>query len=418
MAEEYSNKLELLENSSEGLLAVLLIRDQLQDAISFKDELYPDDALKRLVKLDQRLNTVLLKAKNIQRLPEYRKTFSPVEDHWWWYIDQEASTQEKKKYLLWNVGTVLLVIVSSALTMEMVKRLFVGTPDTISFFSSALSLALTSSVFTVKGRELWQQLLERIPQLQRQTYIKDNFVIAFIIFLLVLGTWIIGGPGIAKYHHNRGMAFININPTQARRHFQRAAELAPDKAPPCYVLGRLYEKDAGQIDKATVWYEQALERDLTFLASYNALGRMYILQKKYDSAIWILKTGLRKAEKFAKDSVKSNITMLCRYRLLQNLGWAYYAHQQYKLAQETLEQAVAAEKKIANSSPTEKNIPDAPAHYFLANTLDSLGGLEEKACKHWDMALRYSQGSEFLYKEGWQNIIKEKLQQCYQGGRE
>lgn len=198
-------------------------------------------------------------------------------------------------------------------------------------------------------------------------------------------------------------------PTQAQYYFQRAAALAPEEAPPCYELGRLYEY-AGQIDKATIWYEQALERDLKFLGSYNACGRMYILQKKYDSAALILRAGLRIAEKYSKDSMEADITILYRYRLLQNLGWAYYAHEQYKLAQEVLEQAVALEKNVTHPVGI-----DAPVHYFLASALDQLGR-KKMACEHWEIALRYPADSGFLYQEGWQETIEERNQDCDQGG--
>lgn len=203
--EVYGKKLELLENSSEGLLAVLLIRDQLQNAMSSKAVSYPDDALQRLVKLDQRLSSIILKAKNIQWLPEYRKTFSPAEEHWWWYIDQEALAQEERKDLRWNLGALLMVTVSSALTMEIIKRLWVGTPDTISFFGTVLSVALTSSAFTEQGREIGERLLKRIPQVQGTARAEAKFVMAVIAALLVLGIWSVGVPHLARCYHNKGV---------------------------------------------------------------------------------------------------------------------------------------------------------------------------------------------------------------------
>ncbi|WP_446010899.1 tetratricopeptide repeat protein [Candidatus Electrothrix sp.] len=407
--EEYSRKLELLEDGSEGLLAVLLLRDQLQNAISSEGS-YPDDELQRLVRLDKQLKSIVLKTESIKNLSEYRRTFFPAEEYWWWYIDQEASAQEEKKDLLWNVGTVLLVTASSAFTMEIIKRLWVGTPDTISFFGSAVSLALTSSAFTKQGREIGEKLLEKIPQLQRTAHAEAKFATSVIAAFLVFAIWLYGVPKLAVYYNNNAMKLKNNHmPTQAQYYFQRAAALAPEKAPPCYELGRLYEH-AGQIDKATVWYEKALERDLNFLGSYNACGRMYILKKKYDSAILILRAGLRIAKKSSKDSMESDIIMLYRYRLLQNLGWTYYAHEQYKLAQEVLEQAVALEKDVTHPVSI-----DAPVHYFLASALDKLGN-KKMACEHWEIALRYPADSGFLYQEGWQKMIKERNQNCDQGG--
>ena len=143
---------------------------------------------------------------------------------------------------------------------------------------------------------------------------------------------------------------------------------------------------------------------MNFPFTYNGLGRMFILQKNYGFAVRTLSAGLRRAD---EDTKEANVL---RYKLLQNLGWAYYANGEYELAQEKLEDAIALE----NDKTVGRN---SPAHYFLAKMLEAKG-MSELACEHWDLSQRHLLDSEFLYQEGWESTIREQNQKCSKGDKQ
>jgi tetratricopeptide (TPR) repeat protein len=227
------------------------------------------------------------------------------------------------------------------------------------------------------------------------------FVMAVIAAGLMLFFWWWGMPQLARYYNQRGLLAMNRSKPdllEAGGDFQRAAAIDPDAAPPYDNLGKAYEA-AGLLDEAEVWYRQALERDPNFSPVYSDLGRMYILQHKLETAIWLLSAGLRVAEQ--NNALKEPI----RYRLLQNLGWAYYAAGAYDLAQAKLEEAISLEKDNANAVGIT-----APPHYYLALTLEALKE-PELACEHWDLSWRYPD-NDFLYQAGWEQTIQERIQKC------
>ena len=400
--EDYERALQAIAStpSHEGLLAVLLIRDGVRDVLT-KSESRPAETVQQVLDLDHRLRDVLMQSKDTRLLPDYRKTLAPSDEQWWWYVDRDVTAQEEKKDLIWKVGAVLLFTMTGALALEIIKRLWTGTPDTTAFLGTLLTLVLTSSAFTVQGRELGQWFLEHVPRLKRQSHAEAKFAMAVIAALLVLGIWWVGIPQLARYYNNKGRNLADSNLMQANRYLQRAAALIHDAPVPCYNIGRNYE-NAGLLDDAATWYQQALERDLNFFPAYNEQGRILILQKKYEAAIRLLLAGLRRIN---DNTQLANET---RYRLLQNIGWAYYAHEKYELAQEALETAIALEHDAMH--PVAIN---SPAHYFLALVLEARG-MSKLACEHWDITQRYPD-QEFLYQEGWERIIEQRNQQCNQG---
>jgi tetratricopeptide (TPR) repeat protein len=397
--EDYESKLKEFKTSSseEHLLALLMVRDQVHNVLK-KIETPSTDNVQQLIKLDSNLADVIMKSKYTQPFPAYRKAIFPSENQWWWYLDQEASAKEEKKDFIWNIVTVFLFTITGALTLEIIKRFLIGSPDEISYLGTLLILTLTSSSFTAKGRKVWQWVLEKIPRLKKQYHAEAKCIVAVITALFVLGIWRLGMPFLAKFYNDAAykIAEKESNLAEAVRYYQRAAALAPDDAQPRYNLGRLYEK-IGRIDEAAKWYQQALERDIDFPHVYNALGRMFILQKHYESAVRILSAGLKRV---TGDTEKANYL---RYRLLQTLGWAYYENGKYELAQEKLEEAIAIEED-------NKVEIYSPVHYFLANVFEKKK-MFELACEHWGISQRYPD-SDFLYQEGWKTTIREKIQNC------
>ncbi len=409
---EFENQLGILERSAsdDGLIAVLLTRDQVREAIQ-KEKVCSDNALQRLVRLDQRLNSFVVQSQGAVSLPDYRRSFSPKKECWWWYIDQKPVFEDEKNGLLWTLGTFLIVTVTAAFTLDIIKYLWRGTPDIYSFLGTLLTLILTSSAFTDQGTQIGRQLLKRMTRLPRQSYTRAKFIMAAIAALLVLMIWHVGVPQLSRFYHNKGMTFISSEPAEAKKFFQRATSLSPGDAPSYYELGRLYE-DAGQIKQATESYQKSLENDFEFIGAYIARGRMHVLHKEYQAAIWTSLAGLRRVKKGTAMNEEEKLYELeTEYKLLQNLGWAYYAHGRYFLAREQLENAVKLEKRTEDSHGIE---PEAPVHYFLALTLDALGK-RKLACLHWDTAYRYFPDTGFLYTKGWERVFREKYQQCNPG---
>ena len=389
---QYNQALEGLNDDSQTLLPVLLARDQAEAALQ-KAKPPPSDQVRRLVELDAQLRQQMASA-SPKDLSTWRQTIRPPDAHWWWSLDQAAEKREAEKDLPWVLLTGTLLALTLPLTLDIVKRLWDGAPDTISVFGTLLTLLLTGSPLTKRGRELAEWLLKRIPRLKRHLHAEAMAAMAFIAFVLVLAVRLLL-PQLAEYYNDRGYDVSRAgNLTTARRNFQRAVALDADMAEGYYHLGTVYEEIA-RPDEAIAWYQRALEHDLDLGAAYNNLGRLYILQGNSELAVPLLQAGLRHTGN------ETELEKVTRYRLLSNLGWAYHALEQPTRAREVLEQAVALESEL------DVAFKSAVPHYYLALTYEALEQ-PDAALQQWEDSLRYLD-SENPDQGGWDETIRVQL---------
>ena len=107
-------------------------------------------------------------------------------------------------------------------------------------------------------------------------------------------TAIRNGSGIQEIHHyNLGLAYQEKGLSdEARLEFQEAIRLKPDYADARYKLGLTY-KDIGILEKAESELKKAVEYAPDRDNFHNALGNIYLLQKKYNLAVEEYKIALR-----------------------------------------------------------------------------------------------------------------------------
>ena len=175
----------------------------------------------------------------------------------------------------------------------------------------------------------------------------------------------------------------------AEQDFKRAAAFDPgafvlyeaEEAVGSYHLANIYE-EIGRLDKAIMWYQQALEQDINLGVAYNNLGRLYILQNNPDLAVQVLQAGVRQTPFPPKVEADVEEEAIVRYRLLSNLGWAYYVLEQPTRARQVLEEAIALENQV------DSNYRSAVPHHYLALIYEAQEA-PQAAMAQWEESLRY-----------------------------
>ncbi|MCD4669789.1 MAG: hypothetical protein K8S14_05035, partial [Actinomycetia bacterium] len=132
--ERYVQALDALGDDPETLLPVMQARDRVEAVRKTARPLSTAQA-RRLIALDERLRErgAHLWSKD---LPVWRQTLCPPAAAWWWLLDQQVAEREKEQDLPWILLTGLLVLLTTTLTVEILKRLWDGAPDSVSIFGT------------------------------------------------------------------------------------------------------------------------------------------------------------------------------------------------------------------------------------------------------------------------------------------
>ncbi len=396
----YAQALEARDDDPRSCFLVLLARDRVEVARQAARSL-PADQARRLLDLDAHLRD---RAGDLPltHLPDWRQTFRPPDAHWWWFLDQRAEAREREKDLPWVLLTSTLMLLTSTLTVEILRRLWDGAPDTVSIFGTLLTLALTASPLVKRGRELAHWGLKRIPRLKPRFRAEVMTAMAAFAFVIVLtGRLLL--PSLGRAYNNQGFAALRAGDLAAARvKFRRAVALAPDLAVPYYNLADVYRR-IGRPDEAESWYQRAIEQDLNYALAYRGLGHLYNTQGEHAQAEAVLLAGLSYLDEpaggaSARESVPAKEAIVARYTLLADLGWAYFAQERYALAQEALEAAIAMEespegglKAFEQAEGVQYRLP--LPHYYLAQIYERLEQFQD-AYRHWEDCLR-------LLGQGW-----------------
>ena len=371
----YEACLSALEDGTDAadLLSVLVQRDQVATALG--KETSPPAIVQRLVELDRRLRRIAPRNPD-SHWDAWRQALNPSSDYWWWRLDE-------KRDLPLMILAGLFMTITLSLAVDIIQRMWSGGPDTLSVVSAVLTLALTSSPLTKQGRELAGWLMDRIglpPHLRGETML-GAACLAFIVTLLLR----LALPAVAVTCNNRGYALLQAGDlTGAQRAFARAVSINPDYAAGYYNLADAYV-EIGDDEQALSLYKQALAAERTLDLAYNGLGYVLILQGKPERAVSVLYTGLS----LARDDET-------RYAIRKNLGWAYYQTDQYDLARDQLETAIAIRSE------------QAPAYYYLALTYEALEE-PEAAITAWENCLRYIDYDD-SEESGWAPVARAHLQ--------
>jgi len=396
--EGYQQALDALHDDPQALLPTLVARDQVE--VAQQQVRSPStEQVKLLTALDEQLCKQVASLA-LDALPTWRRTLRPPDAHWWWFLDQEAQKREEEKDLPWVLLTGTFVVFTLPLATDIIKRLWDGAPDTLSVLGTVLTLLLTGSPFTQRGRDLVQWILKRIPRLRPRFRAEAMAAMAALAFVLVLGGRLVLLPQLAVYYNERGLdALLEGNLTATQRSFQRAVALDAGMAVGYYHLANVYEEIARPTDAIT-WYQRAIDHDLNLSAAYNNLGRLYILGGRPELAVQVFQAGLKRT------TGATETDRITRYRLLSNLGWAYQALDEPERAHTVLEEAIALESEIP------VGLRSAVPHYYLALAYQALG-MPEAALVQFEDSLRYLD-STAPEQGSWGETIHQQLEQLRQ----
>jgi len=276
----YAQTLNALDGKPENWLAILLARDQIDRALE-NTRSVPLSAIQEISKLDLELRTKL----NVipyEQVAIWREVVHPPEAAWWWWEDKESTARYQRENLRWEILTGTFLLLSTALIVEIIRRLWSGTPDTISVLGTHLTLLITASPLVKEGRQYFQRILGNLykPEAQRRAKTMALMSIIGFLMLLAIQQWLLPYP-LATYYNNRGVKAQARNDfVLAQELFQRAAALNPDRVVPYYNIAQAYES-RGLLNKAEEWYQKAIEEDANFGPAYRGLGQIYNEQGEF-----------------------------------------------------------------------------------------------------------------------------------------
>lgn len=374
------------------LLPVLLARDAVEEARQ-KAKLLAAEAAQQLVALDARLQARAAAAPP-DALAAWRQTLTPSAAAWWWHLDvaraKQAESGAQSAALFWNALAGTFILLTAALTAQILPRLWDGAPDLVSVFGSLVTLMLTASPLVKQGREIGAWFVEqlfKVRQTRRAEALAALTGLACVLVFVIRLTL----PAVAVGYNNRGFVARQAqNYALAQRSFQRAVALDPDQVVAAYNLAEVYAR-LREPDKARDWYRRAIAADLDFAPAYRGLGRLYNVQGQPAEAQTVLAAGLA----VAGDAATEADTVI-RYELLAELGRAYFAQEQPVLAQRALEDAIALESALVafeQATPSGAQYRLALPHYYLAQVYEQADRPQD-ALAHWEACLR-------LLKPGW-----------------
>jgi tetratricopeptide (TPR) repeat protein len=402
--QHYEQALEQVTADPDSFLAVLLARDAVRTARR-EHSARAVRHIRQWTALDERLRQ--LSPDLPANLPLWRKTLQPPESSWWWFLDQAAQAKqeqieqkEEEKDILWALVAGTLILFTTTLTLEIIKRLWTGTPDSVATFGTLLTLLLTASPFSKQGQAVAQKLFKRVHFRYRAEVMAATASIAFGLVLLI---WFLGLPALAVYYSNRGFNELGAGEvTEAQRHFQRAVALDPEQVVAYQHVADVYAR-IGQPEEAIDWYKQAIHRNLNFGPAYARLSQTYNEQGQFEAAIQTALAGLRPENQIRQ----ADIALAARYNLLANLGWAYFGQEEYDRAQETLEAALVLEPQLKQLEATHGQLRRALPHYYLAQVYDHQGNAEG-ALVQWRESLRYLDADNWDHR-AWLATVQQNL---------
>ena len=394
----YESTLTTLENNGrkptpEVVIEVLIARDEVQKKLQNISK-PPARKLKLLVQLDLRLKKQAGKIAEVLHQEDYRTSFNTPDHSWWWHLD---SFHPLNKFdWLWSSLTVVAIIVSVSLAVEISSRFLIENAGFLSafavIFQSALTIITAGGVLTKKGRTGINRFLIRIGI---KSYwfqeVKLGLSAMLLIFLLSFRTSL---PWISQHFNEQGLEHnISGQIGKAKSNYELAISLDSDNMEAHFNLGHLYQ-DLQEIKKAKIQYSTAAQGGLDI--AYNNLGRLYILERKYSQASSLLRQGLNSNPEEAQ----------IEYALLKNLGWSLWKQKRYGDAESLLREAISFDQEVAAASIN--SVPRGAAHCLLAQVLEAQDSSKKEVLQEWEKCLQYSD-PRYPEEDTWINIARQRV---------
>lgn len=386
----------------EQIIRALNARDAVQIALK-QQKIIPSSKLIKVIALDAvfreelKLIVKATKSKITEQLAQGRETVNPPAEAWWWRLESITPPHPWDVLdWLWKVLTVAAWTGNLSLLVNIATRFLgggVGLAGVAAvILPSILALLQASSEFTKVGQEGFEKLLEKLnipKQYREEAKLGSTLIMSglLVIFWLAL-------PLISNLYNRNGLRnYEDRNLGEAEQDYLRAISLNADNVDAHYNLANLYE-NWQDLEKAKKEYQIAVAGNLP--DAYNNLGRLYIQDKKYPQAAFLLANGLKLAP-------KQNTNPEVMYSLFKNLGWVRLEQGRYKEAQQTLQAAIG----IAQNPNATKYIDNpGAAHCLLAQVLDKQK--QASALEQWQKCCQL--GSRLNPDEDtWLHLSHQKL---------
>ena len=392
LLQQYEQQLQRLESLSlptpQDILRVLLLRDDIRKTVQNRQGLSPS-LVQKLTRCDQRLQQYKDHITPLDDYYQWAKVVPTSDESWWWRWEAAISQKWWQKLdWFWNLLTLISWGISTSLIIDAVPRILSGGIDQF----SALSIIIPSFLAlltTGKLTPIGEQLLNSIVK----NYQSKKIFIFVLSLGLVISLVIIheNYNQISRYFNTQGEKYYKADQLdEALSNYKRAIAFDPDNGEAHYNLGILYE-DLQQVEQAKLEYKIAGEQGslLIRLQAYNNLGRLFLLEKKYQDAIFPLLEGYN-----AIDEDDEAFKRL-KYSLYKNLGWANLGLKNYVEAKLLLNQAKSLDQE------------QGAAYCLLAQVLERQNN-EQEALKYWNDCIAYGNNrnpEEYL----WVSIARGKV---------
>lgn len=372
--ERYDAGLTILEKaaskpSAEQILEVLMARSAVQAALDNSNHGFTKPFIK-VIELDSRLKEQAQKITQTVSLAYWRESYHPPDEAWWWFIEPPPHRWDQLDWL-WNGLSLACLTVSFSLVVDISSRFLSGGADALGALAvstqSILTLLTAKSTLTETGHNGIKHLLGRL-RLPKHLWNEMQLALSG---LLLLGLYSLYSalPLIGDLYRQSGIKHFEAGRlASAESDYQRALALNPNDVETNFYLGLLYE-DLQDFAKALTQYRIAVLGG--YKEAYNNLARLYILQKNYAAAAFLLQQ-LRLLGIDANDK-KFN------YVLYKNLGWLQLEQNQLASAQANLETAIS----LINEQ--------ASAHCLLAQVLDK-EDKSKQAKTYWENCVVFATG--------------------------
>lgn len=348
------------ENATEIVLDVLVSRDLIQSLLAQTCQ-NPKKTLLTLSELDQRLKHKANVIVQIAPLAQWRDILNPPTTAWWWFFDTLEYVHVWDRYdWLWGAITMPILTVNFSLVVAISSRFLSGGVDALGAFAvvgqAVLALTAASGTLTKTGQHTVEKVLEslKIPQ-HFWHEVKLGGTLLVLVSLISLQASL---PEIARYYIEQGKREQEAGQfIHAVQNYRRATELDPSNMEAHFRLGSAYE-NLLDFKKAKNYYQIAVLGGEA--SAYSNLARLYILEKNYSGAAFLLKQAMKQTD-------NSEL----RHFLLKNLGWARLKQERYDEAEANLKEAIDI-----NS--------DRASPYCLLAQVEEAKGNQKAALPFWE----------------------------------
>lgn len=336
------------------------------------------DNLDRILK--ERLE-IIVQLVDLQR---YRQLLKPEASAWWWF-GEPLSVWERFDWA-WEGTSATALTVALALVVDTSTRLFAAGATTLGSLSvvgqSVLTLLTAKGALTKAGRQGLDRVFEdwRLPPQYWQE--ARSGVSVAVLLLTVAGRSLL--PTVAQHFYREGKQdYFAGRLGEAVENYQIALALKSDLGEAQYHLGLAYE-DLQEIESAQQAYQRVArgapteETRRNWLNATNNLGRLYVLQEKYDAAAQQLIRGLE--EIGTPENSGDRDRLKTKFALLKNLAWVRLKQERYIEAENRLQAALAL------GLPDEETV----AAHCLTAELREAQGQEAEARSAWEICLAYA----------------------------